>query len=457
MYKLRDSLEDNLMKYCEFANALLMMLQNSHPAILEYILSHRNIGKFDIRIQLCSNVGLINNLDDSCCNYIRQFNYETNKNLYNEIYSMISFERFLIEATDYSSIENLSDAKYDRFMCNTINKYLTNCINNIIYIEKLCNNSNDEITKFICDNFDLLESYCAIYTDNIIDYKMNDIRDVVLLNLCHNPCDYAIDYLYKNSQKLSNTNWNTLCENPNEKIINLLIENIDKLDRACWNTLCRNTNIKIINFVLDNVSDYDLDHYTNMCMNTNTKMLKIVSKNVHKLNKICYKNLCSNPNKLALEIVSRNIRKINNDNCWHALSLNSNPNKYNILLSNCNDLTIQADLHFKNKAHKKAYTMIEHIQDNENKNKPIEPALLRMIRSNDNNYFEYLLNNLDKLTEKCWLELWKNPNIFTYDYDEMKNIRNKLVNVQNLNNIRLKKALYYETKYKYNMISDDYI
>lgn len=48
-------------------------------------------------------------------------------------------------------------------------------------------------------------------------------------------------------------------------------------------------------------------------------------------------------------------------------------------------------------------------------------------------------------------------NISTYDYKKMKQIRSKLINIQELNNIRLKRVLYYKNAYCYDMVLDEYI
>lgn len=78
--------------------------------------------------------------------------------------------------------------------------------------------------------------------------------------------------------------------------------------------------------------------------------------------------------------------------------------------------------------------------------------------------FEILLNNLDCLNKlyanylpNLIMNIWSKPDIFEYDYDKMKENRENIINKIELNNLRLRRALYYQTKYNYNLILDEYI
>lgn len=362
---------------------------------------------------------------------------------------------------------------------------------NRFYIwDHLCSNTNPKVIpilkylydnipkcniKFYYDLYNLCKNTNSLILSSILNYSnVKDLLDTTCYQyLCSNPCDYALEYVSSKINKLNNECWRMLCKNTNSKALDIISKNISKLNDECIYDLCLNSHDKVYDIIQTKLHLRYIWKY--LCLNQNSKILELITNNLDKLDNDSISNLCMNPRDKALEILENNLDMINKDNLYFlALNknhkmidimiklidkldneiwsrLSNNPYAYKILLDNPKNFEYKWDLLCKN-THDK---ILELISNNVDK---LDSCCFEILCENSNpKALEIILNNLDKINKFCWNELYINLNILSYDYDMMKNMRKNMINIQELNNIRLNKALYYKSIYGYDMILDEYI
>jgi ribosomal protein L24E len=223
--------------------------------------------------------------------------------------------------------------------------------------------------------------------------KWINLNKINWIELSANP--NAVEFLKENPEKID---WSYLSLNPNA--IEFLKENPDKID---WSYLSLNPNA--IEFLKENPEKID---WTELSLNSNA--IKLLKKNPEKINWIY---LSQNEN--AIELLTNNQDKID----WSNLCLN--PNAIELLRNNKNKIDYNV------------------IRNNENyyeifpEKREYDENIIRLLYenitinyNNKNVYFnsdncedmELMEKNQHKIE---WDLLAKNPYIFSYDYDEIKN------------------------------------
>lgn len=345
-------------------------------------------------------------------------------------------------------------------------------------LKKICMNSHNKALEIISNNQDKLDDDCLInlciqvveHFDDIDKIKNNSIfkKKNFIDNNKHNNILKILDIIYINQNKLSSNSLLCLCQiivyNFNSKIFEIISNNVDKLYVESLEYLSENTDdYEILELISDNVDKLNIICWSNLCQNLEhrefelkQKTIKLLLDNFEKLSDGCIKTLYSinddmvlnklfnNPHKLtenihwnylcmnshdkALEIISNNISNLH-PKCYESLCMNSNPKAFELILKNIDKLN---------------ESCWNYLYDNINE----------FINKED--IIKLILNNLNKLNEEQISKIYSDDIIFTYDYEEMKIIRAKLINKQELINIRFQKMLYYELKYGYNLVLDTY-
>lgn len=274
----------------------------------------------------------------------------------------------VLEMWDNAIISGLSDLFY-----NT-NSYATNIVERYIdrYLDKI--NRHEHRTDIYnkgwwgmvnvrCNSKKIIE-LCKKY--NKIDYYY----------LSSNSSDIALEILYENQKEID---WSGLSRNKNDKSIKLLEENMEKID---WHSLCINSNDKAYDLLIQHP---DKIVWECLSLNTNDKMVGLLENNIDKISDDGWIMLSSNESNKALEILEANQDKIN----WPSLAENNNDRAIELLRSNLDKI---------------------HVYDLFRNTNPKAMELIKQMGL-------YGCKNVRLLFE--------NPNIFTYNYqaikDHMKN------------------------------------
>lgn len=239
----------------------------------------------------------------------------------------------------------------------------------------LCYNTNDIA-------IDILEKYekylsknnwaCLCFNTNnkgIELCKKNNNIDMFYLS--SNRCETALDILCDNMDKID---WCELSSNENDRAIELLKQNPEKID---WSYLCRNSNDKVYDLLLENQGKIS---WIDLLVNKNSKILGLYDNNMDKMNDDYWIRLCENNCDKALKILEANQDKIN----WNVLASNNNDKAIKLLSENIDKICV------------------EYLFENTN------PKVLDLIMKKG-------IKNLTRIDG-----LIRNPNIFTYNYEAIK-------------------------------------
>ena len=239
---------------------------------------------------------------------------------------------------------------------------------------------------------------------------------IVWYRLSANPA--AVDLLEKNQDKIV---WRELTKNTNPDAFNLFEKNYFKLMYYDWYALCKNPHaISFIEIELRTTKLIDGFYkwfcccrpfnsickikWGSLCLNTNPAAIRMLEENPDKID---WSTLSRNP--AAIRLLEKNPDKI----VWFNLSSNSEAIHIleNEIQTNPHN-RINWELLSKNS---KAIHILEkypehiswfHINENTN------PEAMRMIETHWKTYYQTYYH-------LPWCTLSKNPNIFTYDYQEM--------------------------------------
>lgn len=300
------------------------------------------------------------------------------------------------------------------------------------YLFELSMNSNPKILNMI--NTNVYKLYLNIYAHSTIGidkqnftfelihylskYNTNPEIHNIIINILeqeHNEQSNNIDF--------SNNFWVQLGINyynifKNSIMLNIVLNNLEELFKSNNNTLlykiCSYSSDSVVDCILKYVDKFNIYCWRGLCSNTNDKIIDTLFNYINKhnyMNKIddfCFNKLLNNENEKITNLLNKN--NINNVSVfkiiYQRMKLNNTNIKIiidNIKLFSCYYLNL---LSFKC-------------------DEQINPELL------DELFEKILIDKTNPLKSK----LWSNPNIYTYDYDMMKNNRNKLINKHEINNI----------------------
>jgi hypothetical protein len=208
----------------------------------------------------------------------------------------------------------------------------------------------------------------------------------------------AVDILKKNQDKI---HWTELASNPCPRAIELLEQFIQthqdepELMIDIWDILSSNPYaIHLLEKNPDKIDWYELSE--------NTSAIHLLEKNLLHSDKIDWFGLSRNP--AALHILEKNLDKIR----WTALHFNTNPKAIQLLEKNPDKIDWQ-DISF----HPQSFPLLEQNPDK------IDWSSL----SENSGAIHLLEKNQEKID---WQNLSLNPSIFTYDYEQMKQTKNRL-------------------------------
>lgn len=189
--------------------------------------------------------------------------------------------------------------------------------------------------------------------------------------LSYNCSDIAVEILYENQNEID---WVGLSMNTNDKSIKLLEENMEKID---WHSLSMNSNDKVYDLLKENEDKIVWD---SLSLNKNNKVLTLLENNIDKINNQGWYWLSSNNSNKALEILEAHQDRI----VWPDLAENDNDRAIELLRSNLDKI------------------QVHHLFPNTN------PKAMDLIKQMG----LYGCKNVRMLFE--------NPNIFTYNYEAIK-------------------------------------
>jgi hypothetical protein len=255
--------------------------------------------------------------------------------------------------------------------------------------------------EYLCQN----ESYFAM--ELVEQYNKEHIH---IRLMCINP--YAIHILsrYTINDVGYQIRYSDLCENSNAvKLIEEMINNFPNY--VDWRLLSKNKNaIHLLKDNLDKVCWYYLSE--------NENAISILEENI---DKVCWTYLSKNKN--AIHLLKDNLDKV----CWYYLS--GNENAISILEENI-DKIVWCTLSQNNNLELFISKHPEHINLLDWDAVSNNEYCIRLIENNlDNVEWDSLLSNpsaidlieknVDKVNDLYYNQIFLNPNIFTYDYENM--------------------------------------
>lgn len=315
---------------------------------------------------------------------------------------------------------NTSDRAAD-IILNNINK-IDNLEDGLIM--NLCRNYNDKIVNYLLDNFNFLYNNRRYIYFLSLNTNERIIKKICLL-LNDLTLSHFLSKLYKNSSnielllysiknnEIKNYFFHHLYSNSNDKILDIILKNYDFEYNNLWINLCNNLSINPyinnqINKTINELNDYC---FQSLCLNTNDRVFNIIFKFLdedERRLKLCLIKLCSNTNDRALYIISNNIRKINYEMLF-------------VLCSNTNDYALEILFEFIFRIENPYgyyYIFKELIKNNNIKIIEFIKDNIKIIKSLDPYFYTHIL--------RCY-------NIFTYDYENMKQKRTMMINTNELN------------------------
>jgi hypothetical protein len=229
----------------------------------------------------------------------------------------------------------------------------------------------------------------------------NNMKYLNLDNLSLNMLLYNsnIDLIFdKICNKINDMEWSLLYRN--ENAINIIINNQDKLKyKDCWYHLCSFKNINAIRFIADNTHLLIYKDWVKLCKNE--KAISILETNIDFLIKNDFlSELCLNIN--ATNLIEKYLNLMDED-CWVNLSLNKNA--YTLLKNNLDKL-IHQDC-WINLCFNENIDVINDIIKN-NLNKINDKHWL--ILSKNPFAINLIKENINKINKDCCFELCKNSN-----------------------------------------------
>lgn len=248
--------------------------------------------------------------------------------------------------------------------------------------------------------------------------------------LCFNPMAGAL--IIKYQYMIRDDNWWALSANPS--VVELLKEYPDKI---CWNNLALNTNPKAVTLIESYIGwdpnlkkashPYRIDWF-HLSSNPNAAHLLQAYTNM-----IDYYRLATNPNEHAIKLLKQYINERNgiSINILRALSLNPKAIDMIERFMNLMDETCWANLSYN----EMAIHILETNQDKIDwKALSTNPAAIELLQDNiskvswtdlhDNpRGMQILKDHPMHLIPRI---IWRNPSIFTYDYDTMKKSKERL-------------------------------
>ena len=233
----------------------------------------------------------------------------------------------------------------------------------------------------------------------------------------------AVHMLKQNPDKIV---WRELSRNTNPDAILLFDNNFSKVKYVDWHNLCKNSNAM---FLIDmewkstkmvtwfftwfccccSMKVRCMIRWSSLCANTNPAAIRILEENPEKID---WSMLSAN--SAAIHLIEENPEKID----WSTLSANTAPAAIHRLeqeIRTNSHNNIRRDELSKNPGAIRILETypdcIDWFQINENSN----PEAMRLIEAHWHKH-HYI----------SWYMLSKNPNIFTYDYAQMKETKNRL-------------------------------
>lgn len=307
--------------------------------------------------------------------------------------------------TDYSLFENPHE------ILITLLKEHKSKLNLHSQISSLLKNNNPKILDII---FDLISDLNYLHNDRLNYYYLE--------YLCMRDDDRIIDFISNNLEYMNESAWNALCSNPNKKAFELLIKHnkLDITDHLCFKYLCSNPNDEVIDLIMHHLYRFDdNDEYIlSLCLNPNPRIIKILGLKASLTKNNNYLNLLLNPNTKIIEYALE----------WYVLSDIENLD-YLTLLALCRNTNNKAlDIVSKNIHQLDKYMFSELLCNHNSK------ALQILLEIEPNITVDTTINK----------RIFSNPNIWTYDYEKMKQIKMKLHNELNYVFMKLKKDYLFE-------------
>ena len=270
-----------------------------------YLISNKNprvIGIIEI---------FLDKFDRECKNLLCR-----NENAYELIKKIVNFD----------NIEN----HYLQYLCRNINPKIVNIlkkyINEFEELEWVYVLLNPSFIDIILDNFNVYFENDFFKTKNNIELYVSDI----LYYLSKNSNENVIPILKKNINNLTPINWDNICKNKNKKFINFIEENLHRLSDFNFLYLLSNTSatdliLKHFIYLIDD--DKYLEYF---CLHP--KLIHILEKKINKFNKKCWINLCENPN--SYDLLINNIDNISDPYYISRMCCNTNPIFMNLIKNN---------------------------------------------------------------------------------------------------------------------------
>lgn len=482
-YKLRDSLKNEDINYKTLSlnphdNAIEILKDNLDKADMNLLCDNSNpevwnlIDINKIKSYYLWKLGYVKNITDEYADNFIKFIIKHNTILKKSIWSYLC-ESKNDKILNYVSnnIDKLDNDCWSYLCQNSSDKAIEIILKKLhissisYYLEKLIENKNNKILSFISEHLFIKDKdMCFRNYKTYLSYTY--IKDSYLEILCKKENTDILTFVDKYINTIKNECWFgecfnkkcilSLCQNKHDKAIEILSKNIDKLSSKCWNYLCQNQNDKAVEFVLSNQDKLNKYSLRYICLNPNDKAIEMIINNKDKLDFVCWRNLCKNSNNKVIDMIINNQDKLD-DICWYSLCFRNEDKILKLLLDNIDNLNYRCYLRlFKNykiKSYIVIYKIIEKIDIN------LLQEIYKDIEFNCGFYNRFTVILVSERLNKdiVYNNMWNNSNIFTYDYDTMKDKRAKFINISELNNIRLKNTLYYQSHYNYDMVLDEYI
>jgi hypothetical protein len=209
----------------------------------------------------------------------------------------------------------------------------------------------------------------------------------------------AFDFQMKNYNKI---HWSGICINPNPSAYELILKNQDKID---WPYLSSNPNaIELLEKNMDKVDIYSIY--------SNPKAIPLIKKFAKKTRKKYGKFIGSNPSEEAIPLIMSNLHIYRKNKMCHIVE---NPFAIDIIIDNLDYMTHHDWKSLALNPHPEAIELLK-------ANFPIDECLYNLVNNPSPEAFKLLEGFKKEVLKRSYLndELYKNPNIFEYDYLQMK-------------------------------------
>lgn len=411
-YVLRNFIKDKDINY-------QYLCYNSHDKAIEMISQNNNLlDRYCIEKLCISNINLKafdiikNNFDNLTYDGFKHLCIKPNY----EIIDLITQHKDTIK-------KRFNNYEYIIYLCANKNKDILNYVKNNLLdeVKKL----TPEDTKILTERYD--------HNGKLIYYIVNKDTPKMILHDCYKELilneslsddSDIIQYINYDFELFTHNKYNIFSKSHNKEVLELVSKNINKLDEYSWINLYTNTSDEAIKIIKSNLDNEIINRDKNflyfverLCENSNTNALDLVSKiskeltpeGKLKITSFGINLLCSNLNPKAFNIA------LQFENYFNISHLES-------LCSNSNDIVIDWLLSNLNK----------YINDFNN------DCWMNLCSNNNPKVIQIISSNLNKLNNRCWLKLWKNPNIFTYNYELMRDNKKDLHKELNYHHMNIK-------------------